>query len=54
MAHELATTIRKHTTLALAVVTMATAASLAPERAGGAPSPPLTRYPYLTDWSAGR
>jgi len=53
VAHELATTIRKHTTLALAVVTMATAASLAPELARGAPSPPLTRYPYLTDLVGG-
>ena len=40
-------------TVALAVLTMATAASLAPDLARGAPSPPLTRYPYLTDLVGG-
>jgi hypothetical protein len=53
MNRSIATTIRKGMTVALAVLTMATAASLAPDLARGAPSPPLTRYPYLTDLVGG-
>jgi Calcineurin-like phosphoesterase/Purple acid Phosphatase, N-terminal domain len=49
----MATMIRKGTTVALAVLTVATAVSLAPAPARGAPGAPLTRYPYLTDLVGG-
>jgi Calcineurin-like phosphoesterase len=43
----------KHLTVALSVLAMATVVSLAPDPARGAPSPALTRYPYLTDLVGG-
>jgi hypothetical protein len=49
----MASTIRRGMTVALAVLTMLTAVSLAPELARGAASSTLTRYPYLTDLVGG-
>jgi hypothetical protein len=53
MNRSMAHTIRRGMTVALAVLAMATAVSLAPDPARGTPGSTLTRYPYLTDLVGG-